>query len=178
MSLPKAQLWKFQCITLNVILKVHCGHLMVGFSEGSLQLRVRNHITSEAVKCWRRRIWVSGVPFLSFYPWPLIKILLGLRPLLLGLVVFHRATITRKQRGRTNHRALFPLSWFFSANQRFCWAHADSFLTLRLLSMPKPLIFWAHADTPKSQWEHCHRVRVRAGVSGTTFTVKRVFEQV
>jgi len=39
---------------------------------------------------------------------------------------------------------------FFSANHRFCWAHADSFLTLPLLSMPKPLVFWAHADTPKS----------------------------
>jgi len=29
---------------------------------------------------------------------------------------------------------------FFSAKQHFCWAHADSFLTLPLLNMPKPLI--------------------------------------
>jgi len=44
---------------------------------------------------------------------------------------------------------------FFSANQRFCWAHADAFLTLTLLSMQKPPIFWAHADISKSEWEHC-----------------------
>jgi len=48
------------------------------------------------------------------------------------------------------HFPLFPLSRFFSASQHFCWAHADSFLTLPLLSKPKPLIFWSHADTPKS----------------------------
>jgi len=45
---------------------------------------------------------------------------------------------------------LFPLSRFFSANQCFCWAHADSFLTLTVLRIPKLLIFWAHADTLKS----------------------------
>jgi len=34
----------------------------------------------------------------------------------------------------------------FSANQRFCWAPVDSFLTVTLLSMPKLLIFWAHQN--------------------------------
>jgi len=34
----------------------------------------------------------------------------------------------------------------FSANQLLCWAHADSFLTFPLLSMPKPLIF-EHTQT-------------------------------
>jgi len=43
-----------------------------------------------------------------------------------------------------------PTKLIFSANQRFCWAQAGSFLTLTLLSMPKPPIFWAHANTPKS----------------------------
>jgi len=45
-----------------------------------------------------------------------------------------------------NFGPLFPLSWFFSANQHFCWTHTDSFLTFPLLSMPKLLIF-GHTQT-------------------------------
>jgi len=51
-----------------------------------------------------------------------------------------------------------PIKPIFSANQFFCWAHVDSFLTLTFLSMPKPLMFWAHADTSKSEWEHWPQV--------------------
>jgi len=50
----------------------------------------------------------------------------------------------------TNPNPSLPINGFFSENQHFCEVHADSFLTSPLLSMPKPLIFWAHADTSKS----------------------------
>jgi len=47
------------------------------------------------------------------------------------------------------------LNSFFQQISIFCWAHADSFLTLPLLSMPKLQIFWAQVNTTKSWWEHC-----------------------
>jgi len=51
---------------------------------------------------------------------------------------------------RFRNKISVSIKLIFSANQHFCWAHADSFLTLPLLSMPKLLIFWRHADTLKS----------------------------
>jgi len=53
-----------------------------------------------------------------------------------------------------------PIKLIFFSKSAFWWAHADSFLTLVLLSMPKLLIFWAHADTPKSYWEYWSVVKV------------------
>jgi len=44
--------------------------------------------------------------------------------------------------------SLFPLGKFFQQFSAF--VGTDSFKTLTLLSMPKPLIFLAHADTTKS----------------------------
>ena len=41
------------------------------------------------------------------------------------------------------------LGRFSSTKQRFCWAHADSFLDFPLFAIEKLPNVWAQADSPK-----------------------------
>ena len=50
--------------------------------------------------------------------------------------------------------AVKPLSRFSSANQHFCWAHADSFLDFPLYTIAKSRNFWVQADSQKHKKEH------------------------
>jgi len=50
-----------------------------------------------------------------------------------------------------------PIKLIFLANQHFCWAHADSFLTLL------NCWFWGTCWHTKILWEHCsyHKHQIR-----------------